>query len=138
MMKSKRLTLPEDWQATLVGLAIVTVIGLGLIGPGPQTITLTAAPGAAADAAAPAAAGWKASAVLGGDSVPVDGTAAATLVAGSVYAFTCRDGAVALEVRAAEVGQPLLTLVNACAAEAVVTLKRDYAIPWPVFGLLAR
>jgi hypothetical protein len=136
-MKSRRLTLSEDWQATLVGLAIVAVIGLGLIGPGPQTVTLTAAPGAAAEAAAPAAAGWKTSAALGGDSVPVAG-AVVTLMAGSVYEFACRDGAVALETRADDAGQPQLALTNDCAADAVVTLKRDNAIPWPVFGLLAR
>ena len=136
-MKSLRLNLSEDWQATLAGLAIVAVIGLGLIGPGPQTVTLTAAPGAAAEASAPAARGWKISAALDGESIYMAGGAA--LAAGGVYEFVCRDGAVTLVVRAADGGgQPRLTLANECAGDVALTLKRENAIPWPLFGLLAR
>ena len=40
-----KFTLPEDWLATLIGLVIVLVIGLGLIGPGPVSATLSVAPG---------------------------------------------------------------------------------------------
>lgn len=127
----------EDWQATLIGLAIVAVIGLGLIGPGPQTVTLKAAAGAVAEASAPAAGGWKISAKLGSDTVNIGG-AVPVLAAGSVYTFTCRDGAVVLETVTSDGKQPQLSLVNACADEVVVTLKRDNAIPWPVFGWFAR
>lgn len=136
-MKSLRLNLSEDWQATLVGLAIVAVIGLGLIGPGPQTVTLTAAPGAAAaEASAPAARGWQMSAALDGELIYMAGGAA--LAAGGVYEFVCRDGAVTLAVRADSGGQPRLTLANECAGDVALTLKRESAIPWPLFGLLAR
>lgn len=136
-MKPFKLSLSEDWQATIIGLVIVAVIGLGLIGPGPQTVTLKAAAGAAVEMSAPAAGGWKTSAALDGDKVDVAGAVSA-LAAGSAYTFTCRDGAVALETSAADGGQPRLTLENACAGEAVVTLKRDNAVPWPLFGWFAR
>lgn len=136
-MKSKRLALSEDWQATLIGLAIVALISLGLIGPGPQTVTLKAAAGAATESSAPAANGWKMSATLDGEKVDLTGAASA-LAAGSVYAFICRDGAVAVEMAAAAAGEPQLTLTNACAGEVVVTLTRSNAIPWPLFGLFAR
>lgn len=137
-MKSKRLALSEDWQATLIGLAIVAVIGLGLIGPGPQTVTLKAAAGAAAEASAPAAGGWKASATLDGAKVDVVGAVSA-LAAGRVYAFTCQDGALALETAAENgAGTAQIALTNDCAGEVALTLKRDNAIPWPLFGLFAR
>lgn len=132
-------TLSEDWQATLIGLAIVAVIGLGLIGPGPQTVTLKAAAGAAAEASAPAAGGWKTSATLDGAKVDVAGAVSSALAAGSLYAFTCQDGALALEAAAENgAGTAQIALANECAGEAVVTLKRDNAIPWPLFGLFAR
>ncbi len=129
--------LSEDWQATLIGLAIAAAIGLGLIGPGPQTLTLKAANGATVEMSAPAASGWKTSATLDGDRVDVAGAVSA-LAASSVYTFACRDGAVTLETAAADDGQPRLTLANACAGEVVLTLKRDSAIPWPLFGWFAR
>ncbi|MGQ9887603.1 MAG: hypothetical protein ACUVSX_03845 [Aggregatilineales bacterium] len=130
-------TLSEDWQATLIGLAIVAAIGLGLIGPGPQTVTLKAGNGAAAEMSALAASGWKISATLDGDKIDVAGGVSA-LAVGSLYAFACRDGAVALEAAAVGDGQPRLTLINDCAGEVVVTLKRAGAIPWPLFGWFAR
>ncbi len=135
-MRSKRLALSEDWQATLIGLALVAVIGLGLAGPGPQTVTLTAAPGAVAAGSAPAAGGWKTSATLDGQQVTVTGATAA-LAAGSQYQYVCRDGAVTVDV-AAGAGAPQLTLANDCAAEVTLTLARGSAIPWPLFGVFAR
>lgn len=131
-----KLNLAEDWQATLAGLAMVAAIGLGLVGPGPQTVTLTAAPGAAAEAFAPAAGGWKISAALDGESIYMAGGAA--LAAGGVYEFICRDGALTLAAGAADGGQARLTLANECAGDVALTLKRENAIPWPLFGLLAR
>ncbi len=132
-----KLNLAEDWQATLAGLAIVAAIGLGLVGPGPQTVTLTAAPGAAAEAFAPAAGGWKISAALDGEKLAVAG-APTVLSAGGVYEFVCRDGAPTLAAGAADGGQARLTLANECAGDVALTLKRENAIPWPLFGLLAR
>lgn len=38
------MKLNEDWLATFIGLGIVAVIGLGLLGPGPQRATLKPVP----------------------------------------------------------------------------------------------
>lgn len=128
--------LSEDWQATIVGLVIVTIIGLGLIGPGPQTIKIEAAPGASASKSALAMSGWSVSATLGEEKAPV--TDAYTRLSDSTaYSYVCQDGVIGgagvdntLSIQDAQVN-----LTNSCDAAVALTYKTSNAIPWPLFSI---
>ena len=63
----RRFRLSEDWLATIIGLVIVGVVGLGLLGPGAQKHELKAAAGEDANAYALPLAGWKISATVDGE-----------------------------------------------------------------------
>lgn len=137
---ARRFVLSEDWLATIIGLLIVAVIGLGLLGPGPQTVTLKAQPGESAAKTAKPLDGWKASATVGGEKTTVT-DAPKRLLDGQQYPFTCMNGTIA-----AEAGDPTasfpsgahLSLTNNCDAEAVLTYTTDYAIRWPALKLFNR
>lgn len=134
---ARRFVLSEDWLATIIGLIIVAVIGLGLLGPGPQTVTLKAQPGESAAQTAKPLNGWKASATLGGEKVTV-ADAPKQLFDGQPYPFTCADGVIAAGTGDSTATFPSgahLLLTNNCEAEAVLTYTTDYAIRWPVFGI---
>lgn len=135
--------LSEDWLATIIGLAIVLVIGLGLIGPGPQNVTITAPTGETAVSIVLPVSGWKVSATLGGEQTPVE-NAWTTLSNGQAYLYACRDGVIAGEEAppgsdaGAASSRALLIVVNECDQEVVITQRTNPAIPWPAFGLFGR
>lgn len=138
---ARRFSLSEDWLATIIGLLIVAIIGLGLIGPGPQTVTLKAAPGESVDKTARPHDGWKASATIGGEKAVVEG-APKQLVDAQLYPFVCDGGQMAAEAGDSSLSLPsggaYLTLTNNCDAEASLTYTTDYAIRWPLFGIFKR
>lgn len=139
----RRPRLSEDWLATIIGLLIVAAIGLGLIGPGPQTASLKAAPGESAAVYVKTASGWKVSATLGGDSLtPND---APTTLTRTTYFFVCQDGQIApqplgpgLTLPDPPPGEAQLVFTNNCDQDAALSYKTDYVIPWPAFGLFKR
>lgn len=139
-----RFSLSEDWLATLIGLAIVLVISSGLLGPGPQIVTLKAKPGEIASADALAVAGWKAAATLGSDKVSAE-AAPSVLESARTYGFTCAQGQIKGDVEVANMvsgvppaGKAALVLDNHCDQDAALTFTTDPAIRWPLFSLLAR
>jgi hypothetical protein len=130
--------LSEDWLATIVGLIIVAAIGVGLLGPGAQTVALSAEPGATVEADALAAAGWTIRAQIGETAVPVDG-APATLESGASLEFVCEaDTITAGNGAPVENDQVVLSLVNHCAAPVTLTYSRPAALPWPLSKSLGR
>jgi hypothetical protein len=138
-----KFKLSEDWLATLIGLAIVLVIGAGLLGPGPQRIVLKASPGETHSMEALARDDWEVSATLGGDKVKV-GQPLTTLAEGQTYVYTCQAGAIApnaerqsqVEAKAPSEDHVQLVLVNECDQQVALTYQTDYAVHWPLFGLL--
>ncbi len=131
--------LSEDWLATIAGLLIVAVIGFGLLGPGAQTVTLTAEPGETAEAEALAIGGWRVSAQVGGEKAEVLG-AWTVLSDRAGYTYVCGRGTLAaqadvVEADAAAPGKASLRLENDCEAAVSLTLKTAPVLPWPVFGL---
>jgi hypothetical protein len=69
-------TLNEDWLATIIGLAIVVIIALGVIGPGPQSITINAPAGETRTTTLLPLDNWSASMTLDGKSGTVAETPA--------------------------------------------------------------
>lgn len=134
-----KINLSEDWLATIIGLLLVAVIGLGALGPGAQNVTLSADPGATTSAAPRPLAGWSLSARLGGERVTL-ADAPAAFVAGQVVVITCRDGALSITpdvpdgVPAPPEGRAQVLLVNACDAGVTLTFTTRALIPWPVFN----
>lgn len=138
----RRFRLSEDWLATIIGLVIVGVVGLGLLGPGAQKHELKAAAGEDANAYALPLAGWKISATVDGEKVTI-ADAPTTLEPESVTAFTCEDGELRLDPELAatisarpEGGKATLLLVNQCDAPVAITYSTSALIRWPLFGLL--
>lgn len=135
----------EDWLATLIGLAIVFAIGAGLLGPGLQTVNLTAAAGETKSVQLLPLSGWRVTATLDGTSTPVENSITA-LTAGTTVVITCREGTFTaqlagalpsgVETPAADRAQ--IVLVNECAAGSAVSYRTSAAIPWPVFNLFNR
>jgi hypothetical protein len=132
----------EDWLATLIGLALVVVVGFGLLGPGAQSVALSADPGASAANEARAVGGWGVSLKLDGETV--NGVAAPTaLSAGRSYVFTCDNGAVSVSesetppagVAAPANGRAQLVLVNNCDAPLSLTYSIGALVRWPLFNL---
>lgn len=135
--------LSEDWLATMIGLAIVLLIGLGLLGPGPQNVTITAPPGETVGSIVLPLSGWQVSATLGGEQTPVE-NAWTTLSNGQAYRYACREGEIAGEETppgsdaGAGSSRALVIVVNECDQEVVITQRTSPAIPWPAFGLFGR
>ncbi|MBI5671630.1 MAG: hypothetical protein HZC41_26860 [Chloroflexi bacterium] len=133
----RRFSLSEDWLATIIGLVIVAIVGLGLLGPGPQSVTLTAKPGETVEKTARPLSGWKASATIGGEKITV-ADAPRQLSDGQQYPFTCADGTIAAEAGDLTASFPSgahLVLTNNCAAEATITYTTSTAVRWPLFGI---
>jgi hypothetical protein len=137
----RRFSLSEDWQATLIGLAIVALIGIGLFGPGPQSLNLKAAPGESVSKTAVPTSGWKISATLGGEKITVE-NAPTTFLEAQDYPFTCSAGLITAEAGDSSLSLPpggaYLSLTNNCDAEVSLTFSTDHAIRWPLFGLFKR
>ncbi|MFN8377769.1 MAG: hypothetical protein U0452_03785 [Anaerolineae bacterium] len=140
----RRFSLSEDWLATIIGLVLVGVIGLGLLGPGAQKHELKAAAGESAPAAyALPLAGWKISATVDGQKVSIP-DAPTTLEPGSVTAITCQEGQLTLDPELAATisarpdgGKATLLLVNQCDVPVSVTYSTSPLIRWPLFSLFA-
>jgi hypothetical protein len=134
-----KINLTEDWLATIVGLLLVAVIGLGALGPGAQSVALSADAGATTSAALRPLAGWSLSAKLGGNAVTL-ADAPTAFVAGQVVVITCRDGALSLSpdvpdgVPAPPEGRAQVMLVNACDTGVTLTFTTRALIPWPMFN----
>ncbi len=142
--KTRRFRLSEDWVATLIGLALVAIVGFGLLGPGAQKHELKADAGATANAYPLPISGWMVSAVVDGEKVSLP-DAPNALAAESVTAFTCDNGVLALDTELAAIisarpedGKATLLLQNNCDAAVTVTYSTDPIIRWPLFNLLAR
>jgi hypothetical protein len=147
----RRVSLSEDWLATLIGLALVAVIGFGLLGPGAQKHELKADAGESAPAVyALPIGGWQAAFTVNGEKVTVEG-APTTLAPedanapARVVAFVCENGTLRLDPDLAatisarpEGGKATLLLVNDCDAPVTVTYSTGPLIPWPLFNLFAR
>lgn len=140
-----KFTLSEDWLATLIGLAIVLIIALGVIGPGPQTLRLAAGAGETASLDIPAVGGWQVSVSMAGESASLAESSAnvVDVQGGAGYTFICGRGVVlALEeangLDGLEAGQARLFLDNQCESEVIITYRHGYAIPWPLFNLFVR
>ena len=71
----RRFKLTEDWLATLIGLAIVLIIALGLLGPGAQTVTVEVAPGETVSQEVPALTGWQVPASTGAERLTIAASA---------------------------------------------------------------
>lgn len=140
-----RFTLSEDWLATLIGLAIVLVIGAGLIGPGPQSVKVSAAPGEVIAKNAKAVDDWTITATYDGDSTPISGAVQTDLTKGARYIYACGGDEVQVseadmldvsaDVAAPDADQAQIVLVNGCNADVTLTFKIDYAIRWPIFNI---
>jgi hypothetical protein len=131
--------LSEDWLATIIGLAIVLVIGLGLLGPGPQNVSITAPPGETAEQQVLPLKTWQVSATLDGERASVE-NAWTGLNGGQTYLYTCRDGVISGEERPpidsmADLSRALVVVTNECDQQVVISQRTNPAIPWPVFGL---
>lgn len=133
---AKKPMLSEDWIATLIGLAIVLIIGVGLIGPGPQTVTLEADAGSTDESEARAMDGWAVTATLDGEKVTIE-TPFESLDAGKTYTYRCEKGQIiatgSVDNPDLDDNQALLILDNQCEASVALTAKTESAIPWPLF-----
>lgn len=128
--------LSEDWLATGIGLAIVLIIGTGLLGPGPQNTLLRAAPGETVSASVPAVGGWQVSATLAGESITIESVS--PLAESTHYGYECQAGQVTLTTSAIAESTPIIALNNQCDGDLSITYKTTAAIPWPVFGFFGR
>jgi hypothetical protein len=134
--------LSEDWLATITGLIVALVLGLGLLGPGAQSVAVTAKAGANASRGINPLGGWNVTATVGGKRANVTG-APNRLEVGKTYVFTCKDGVLsgALAEAAPEGGhippanQAEIYLVNTCAADATLTYSINAIVPYPLFRL---
>lgn len=138
----RKFKLSEDWLATGIGLAIVLIISAGLIGPGPQTVSVKAAPGETQSAQAVAARGWTISATLGDEAAAIQG-AITDLGDGDAILITCRNGALTAQIAGTlpdgthrpDGDHAMILVTNTCDAPVSVTYSQSAAIPWPVFNL---
>jgi Tfp pilus assembly protein PilV len=134
--------LTEDWLATIVGLVLVLIIGLGLLGPGGQSVALTAAPGANQAATIRPLSGWKVSATLNKAKIDVK-DAPTSLEKGKTYVVTCQAGALSVQVadtlpqnvKAAPADKAQLVVVNSCDGDVALTYTMNPVIPWPIFKI---
>lgn len=126
-----RFRLSEDWQATLLGLTVALIIGLGVLGPGGQTITTKAAAGQTASKDIPTGGGYTVSAQFGKDKLSI--SAPTELSGGADYRFTCQNGTVTLETRPLEGNAATVTIANQCDQDVQITYTRRALIPYPLF-----
>lgn len=136
----RRFSLSEDWLATIIGLIIVAVVASGLIGPGPQTVTLAAKPGETVEKTAKPSSGWKVSATISGEKTAV-ADAPKQLLDGQQYPFTCTNGTIAAEAGDLTASFPSgahLALTNNCDTEVIITYSTSAAVRWPLFGIFQR
>lgn len=147
----RRFSLSEDWLATIIGLLIVGIVGLGLLGPGAQKHELKAAAGEDAPVVyALPISGWTTAFRVGDEKVTVEGAPASLepeSVSGParVVAFVCSDGelrldpdlAATISARPAD-NKATLMLLNHCDVPVTVTYSTSPLIRWPLFNLFAR
>jgi hypothetical protein len=127
------MKLNEDWLATIIGLAIVAVVALGLIGPGPQNVTITAEPGETTARDVIDRQNARISGRIGAESVQVAGDAG--------FTFVCDETGIhslPWDAAAPMSGNMPLTLDNQCEQPASITYRTDAAIRWPLFNVLGR
>lgn len=136
-----RFKLSQDWLATILGLALVALIGSGLLGPGPHRLTITAEPGETVTDDAATVDGWRVSATIGTDdnartvleNLPV------TLDDATDLTYTCDggDGLTVTTTDAADSGDGVsaVTLANNCDQPVTVRLSIDAFFIWPLFGI---
>jgi hypothetical protein len=133
------IKLNEDWLATLIGLLIVAVIGLGVLGPGPQNVTVNALPGEVDSAQVSPSAGAQVSALLGEAAVLVqDG--------GEGLLFLCEAGTIRVITAAEQASrradvppdQGNFALINNCDQPAQITFKTSAALRWPLLNVFNR
>lgn len=136
--------LSEDWLATLIGLAIVFIIGSGLLGPGAQNVSIRAEAGETGAAALRPLSGWRVSATLDGERTS-EAEAPTALNAGETTVITCHDGALSAQaatlpegVEAAPAGRAQIIVVNECEGVVSLTYQTSALVPWPVFNLFSR
>lgn len=143
--RSERLPtfkLNEDWLATIAGLVIALIIGLGLLGPGSQTVTLSAEGGKNAARPALAIGGWSASATIGGIRATL-ADAPRQLEQGKTYVITCKDGALSAAVaetlpdglNPVPADRAQLALANTCAEPVSLTFTSRPIVPYPLFRI---
>ncbi|MBI5928912.1 MAG: hypothetical protein HY862_06365 [Chloroflexi bacterium] len=141
--KSASLKLSEDWLATIIGLVIVLIVGVGALGPGPQTAKLTAAAGESTSVEVLARDGWELTTTIGGEKVKVQ-SPFTDLKSGTIYTYECRDGEITplteqLDTATREdSSKALISLQNNCEAKVVLTYQTKFAIRWPIFGLFTK
>lgn len=127
------MKLNEDWLATIIGLGIVAVVALGLIGPGPQNVTITAEPGETITRDVIARDNARITGRIGEDSAQIE--------SGDTFSFVCEaDG---IRTQSAQEGAPasgraVLTLDNQCDQPASITYRTDAAIRFPLFNVFGR
>lgn len=127
------MKLNEDWLATIIGLAMVAVVALGLIGPGPQNVTITAEPGETITRDVIERDNARITGRIGEEAVEIEGDDA--------FAFICEAGAIRAQAplgAAATSGRAALTLHNDCDQPASITYRTDAAIRWPLFNVFGR
>jgi hypothetical protein len=133
--------LTEDWLATSLGIIIVLVLGLGVLGSGPQDVALSAGAGSDAHTGALAQDGWRVSATLGDEAVEVM-EAPGAFEEGEVYVFVCQEGRLHYRpaIEAADYPDPdedkaLLVMDNRCDDEVSLTFSTEPAVRWPIFDI---
>jgi hypothetical protein len=119
------MKLSEDWQATILGLVIVAIIGLGLLGPGPQNVVIKAAAGETKSAEIKEGVSYQISATVDGEKA---------VLPPASYSIICQDNQ--LTANDQQAGQ--FMVINNCDREVVLTMKSNPAIPWPVFNIFSR
>jgi hypothetical protein len=138
-----RFNLSEDWVSTLIGLVVVLVIGSGLIGPGPQSEKVSADVGKTIQENVKAVDGWSLSAKQGDVSLPIHNPVT-DLDGGQRVMYICADGVLEVsesvdlppdEFPGPDDDHAQVILMNYCAETVTLTLKTDYVIRWPAFGL---
>lgn len=129
------MKLSEDWQATIIGLLLVVIIGLGLLGPGPHKVTMTATAGETVNTGIDALGGWSVSVKVNGETVdtsefPDD------INDNQIVVFACADGVVtaeSIEDSTVSMDTAQLTLINNCDAEVEVKYEIKATVQWPLF-----
>ncbi len=138
--KPASFKLSEDWLATIIGLIFVLIVGIGVLGPGPQTAKITTAAGESMGVEVLARDDWKVTATIGGEKFKI-ASPYTTLESGKSYAYECRDGKITPLTKAIDTAtredadKAYISLQNNCEAKVVLTYQTDLAIRWPVFGL---
>ncbi len=136
--------LSEDWIATFIGLILVLVIGMGLLGPGAQSVRVEAAAGQEVSATAPALNGWTIKVTLGGETVDVPDVSP-NLEPGANMVYICREDNIIAGVMGNGTESPpvllgkngQISIINECTEPVNVSYTIGSVIPWPVFGWFA-